>query len=142
MGINVNMMPNRERQIIGPDQSHIFDAGINFLLLRHQCENLKSKDAASLTLFPPICTLGKQCLKRPMVVNQVRPKSASSMLCRGPLQLWACLERNLRMLPCFLSVRGLSPPTHPHTRTRTHTHAHTHTRLTDTPLDPPLQPQS
>ncbi len=33
------MMPNGEYQIIGPDRSQIFDAGVNFLLLRHQCEN-------------------------------------------------------------------------------------------------------
>ncbi len=26
-----NMMPNGERQIIGPGRSHIFDAGVNFL---------------------------------------------------------------------------------------------------------------
>ncbi len=35
----VNMTPNGERQIIGPDRSQIFDAGVNFLSLRHQCEN-------------------------------------------------------------------------------------------------------
>ncbi len=32
-------MPNGEHQIICPDQSQIFDRGINFLSLRHQCEN-------------------------------------------------------------------------------------------------------
>ncbi len=38
-GVKVNMTPNGEHQIIGPDRSQIFDAGINFLSLRHQCEN-------------------------------------------------------------------------------------------------------
>ncbi len=33
------MTPNGEHQIIGPDRSQMFDAGINFLSLRHQCEN-------------------------------------------------------------------------------------------------------
>ena len=33
------MTPNGECQIISPDQSQIFDAGVNFLSLRHQCEN-------------------------------------------------------------------------------------------------------
>ncbi len=33
------MTPNGKHQIIGPDQSQIFDAGVNFLSLRHQCEN-------------------------------------------------------------------------------------------------------
>ncbi len=29
----------RARQIIGPDRSQMFDVGVNFLSLRHQCEN-------------------------------------------------------------------------------------------------------
>ncbi len=37
--VKVNMTPNGEHQIIRPDQSQIFDAGVNFLSLRHQCEN-------------------------------------------------------------------------------------------------------
>ena len=36
----VNMMPNGEHQIIGPDRSQIFDARVKFLSRCDQCENL------------------------------------------------------------------------------------------------------
>ncbi len=46
MGIKVNMTPNGEHQIIGPDRSQIFDAGVNVLLLCHQCENAEHQHEA------------------------------------------------------------------------------------------------
>ncbi len=48
------MMPNGEHQIIGPDRSQIFDVGVNFLSLRHQCEN-------------PYCTTGLSRTQEPKI---------------------------------------------------------------------------
>ena len=47
-------MPNGEHQIIGPDQSQIFDAGVIFLSLRHQCENPEPRSACWMDLPPKL----------------------------------------------------------------------------------------
>ncbi len=71
----MNITPNGEHQIIGPDRSQIFDTGVNFLSLHHQCENpycdllLSSRSAC----FIPVGTrLGKVCAVFPTVTESGR----------------------------------------------------------------------
>ena len=89
-------MPNGEHQIISPDGSHIFDTGVNFLSLHHQCENPYSVHLFTNGTRFEVCLGGGgaeprrillQTLKR---LSATRPKAQDSFCkhIRVTLFLW------------------------------------------------------
>ena len=62
-------MPNGECQIIGPDRSQIFDVGVNFLSLRHQCENT---DWSSGQIIAVLTCMKTQSPRQPTIVKHTK----------------------------------------------------------------------